>query len=358
MNHACRQLTLLFFLCLAAIGCAAEKTAALATPTPIPTPVVPRKPVYEVVRGDVVEEMQFSGRVVPVVEQALAFEREGRVGQLYVAEGEQVAAGDLLADLEQVAHLIRQQEEQQLAVRRARLHKEIAALRLEAFRLTAEGETADYEQQVGILERQVELADIALQEAELTLEDLGAGVASAQLAAPLDGVVHTLSLQEGQQVAAFEPVAVVADMGALEVSAGLTSGELALLEEGMPVLLEPARGPGSAFTGTVRRLPYAAGGGSVELGGSDDAVRISLAAPAAEVDLAPGDRVRATVVLAESADTLWLPPQAIRSFGGRNFVIVQEGEGQQRVDVSLGIQGDGRVEVLSGLSAGQRVVGP
>ena len=126
----------------------------------------------------------------------------------------------------------------------------------------------------------------------------------------------------------------------------------------MPVLLERARGPGESFAGTIRRLPFVSGGGSGEISGDDESVRISLSAPAATLNLEPDDRVRATVVLAESADTLWLPPPAIRAFGGRHFVIVQVGEQQQRVDVTLGIEGDGRVEVRSGLEAGQQVVGP
>lgn len=50
-------------------------------------------------------------------------------------------------------------------------------------------------------------------------------------------------------------------------------------------------------------------------------------------------------------------PQAIRTFEGRKFVVVRDGEVEQRVDVKLGLQNQDRVEVAEGLTEGQIVVG-
>ena len=55
---------------------------------------------------------------------------------------------------------------------------------------------------------------------------------------------------------------------------------------------------------------------------------------------------------------LWLPQSAIRQFSGRNFIVVQNEGVQQRVDVRLGLEGDGRVEILEGAEEGQTVIGP
>jgi len=55
---------------------------------------------------------------------------------------------------------------------------------------------------------------------------------------------------------------------------------------------------------------------------------------------------------------LWLPPQAIREFGGRKFVVLQEGDVQRRVDVKVGVVSDDRVEIITGLNEGQVVVSP
>ena len=71
-----------------------------------------------------------------------------------------------------------------------------------------------------------------------------------------------------------------------------------------------------------------------------------------------GDLVNVTVVLQRKDGGLWLPPQAIRKFSGRNFVVVLKDGVQQRVDVMLGIEGNERVEILEGLNEGDVVIGP
>jgi multidrug efflux pump subunit AcrA (membrane-fusion protein) len=65
-----------------------------------------------------------------------------------------------------------------------------------------------------------------------------------------------------------------------------------------------------------------------------------------------------TVVIAQKTGILWLPPQAVRTYDGRKFVVIQAGEGQRRVDVKLGIQSDDRVEIVEGLEVGQIVISP
>ncbi|UCC61429.1 MAG: secretion protein HlyD, partial [Anaerolineae bacterium] len=59
----------------------------------------------------------------------------------------------------------------------------------------------------------------------------------------------------------------------------------------------------------------------------------------------------------EKDDVLWLPPAAIRTFQGREFVIVQEADRQRRADVQIGIESQDRVEILEGLEEDQIVVG-
>ncbi len=55
---------------------------------------------------------------------------------------------------------------------------------------------------------------------------------------------------------------------------------------------------------------------------------------------------------------MWLPPDAIRSAGGRTFVIVNSDNGPERVDIELGLQTRDMIEIVSGLTEGQVVVGP
>lgn len=71
-----------------------------ATPTPIPTPVVPDKPTYTIQRGEVALTLEFTGRISPVSEEELIFRTSGYVDEVYVERDDWVKAGDLLAELE------------------------------------------------------------------------------------------------------------------------------------------------------------------------------------------------------------------------------------------------------------------
>jgi len=88
----------------------------------------------------------------------------------------------------------------------------------------------------------------------------------------------------------------------------------------------------------------------------DRLTRIDLAGETTALEL--GELATLTIILEERENVLWLPPAPLRTFQGRNFVVVQDGDVQRRVDVRLGIQSDERVEILEGVSEGQIVVGP
>lgn len=326
------------------------------TPTPMPTPVVPVNPTYRVQRGEVVLQLQFTARVSPAVEQELFFRTNGRVRNAYVKRGDSVSAGQTLADLEVLDDLERRLLMDQLGLRRAQVVVEIAKETLEMTK--AQPWTSRKEYEVAIKEYEVELAEIALEEASVAMEDLEDAIADAQIVSPLDGQVLSITLAEGRAVTAYETVAVVADMRELEVNAELGSQQMQSLAEGMSVVVSLVSQPGLEVEGYVRQLPYPYGGGSKEVQGGDNYTHVELNIPESGAAFELSDLVRVTVVLERKEDVLWIPLQVVRTFEGRKFVVVQDGEVQRRVDVKLGIQGEDRVEVQEGLSEGQVVVGP
>jgi len=154
-------------------------------------------------------------------------------------------------------------------------------------------------------------------------------------------------------------VVTVADPNTLEISAELQSDDMQELAEGMPATMVLVSRPGEIFEGAIRKLPYpyGSGGGSDKVEEEDKTTRMSVEGGILESGIELGDLMRVTVVLEEKPGVLWLPPQAVRTFEGRNFVVVQDGEAQRRVDVKLGIKSDDRVEILEGLKDGQVIVG-
>ena len=95
------------------------------TPTPLPTPVIPDKPVYEVKRGEVVNSVDFLCRVAPVREVQLFFKMDGRVAKVYVEKGAAVKEGDVLAELE-VKDILNQADQARVDLEKAQLALEQA----------------------------------------------------------------------------------------------------------------------------------------------------------------------------------------------------------------------------------------
>lgn len=357
------------------------------TPTPIPTAVVPIKPTYTVQRGELVSQLEFSGRVSPEVEEDLFFRTDGRVRTVLAKRNEMVVEGQILAELE-IDGLERELESTQLELERsqvrldqaqdehdyqvevAQTNLEIAQLRLQSMQSGAAPDLTS----IAIQQKEVELAELAMARlaegvdpllvsdvtrAELAVTKLMAEIAEAQIIAPFDGQLLSISLTPGQSINAYAPVSTIADITNLEVRADLVSNQMDKLSEEMVAEIFMTSRPGVTLSGAVRQLPYpyGSGGRGQTVEDMDKSTRISIDASPEEAGFELGDLVRVTVELERKADVLWLPPQALRIFDGRRFAVLQDGDVQRRVDVTVGIETPERVEIEDGLEEGQTVVG-
>ena len=365
-----RRITLLILLLLlamlAAVSCSTSTEAPTEpTPTPLPTAV---KPTFTVERGEITIRSDLAGRVVPVNSKPAAFGIDGKIGNVYVQAGDKVEEGQLLADLDSLKDLETEwakvsseaKYEETVSnntIERAEINLQIAQLTLES--LKARGANAADIQIAELQERlaQMDLDEIkanpVLHQASARAAELASAMADAQLKSPVAGYVVEAP-KPGQAFKAGAAAFQIGDVSQLEIGALATEDVLQQLIEGMPVsVVFEGTGNKEKFAGTIRQLPYPYGTGS----GSDE-VRVVLDVTPGQGDYQLGDRVLISAVLQDKSDILILPPQAIRNIGGRTFVVVQDASGQRRVDVTLGLQVHDKVEILSGLSEGQVVVGP
>ncbi|MEZ4657895.1 MAG: efflux RND transporter periplasmic adaptor subunit [Caldilineaceae bacterium] len=366
-----------------------EQTAAGedATPTPIPTAIVPTKPTYTVKKGEIIDELEFSGRITAVDEEDLFFRTSGRVRNLFFKRDALVKEGDVIADLE-IDDLERELISVQLELERAQvvLDKAKTALDFSQREAQANVEIAEIQlaqlqrasppnrEDIAIQQKRVELAQMEVERlsagvdpllvndvrrAELQVQKLEAAIKDAQITAPFDGQLMSISLVAGQAADAYKPVAVIADISSLEVSADLISSQLEGVAEGMRAEVTLVSRPGVILEGEIRRLPFPFGSGSsgTTVEDLDKSTRVSLTESAAEAGYEEGDLVRVKVELERKDDVLWLPPQALRNFDGRMFAVIKDGEAQRRVDVTVGIQTAEKVEIEEGLEEGQVVIG-
>ena len=118
-------MSLIFILgaCAAAPEEGSPSGQSAATSTPAPVPPVAERPTVTVQRGDVVDEISFTGQWLPRDQQDLSFEIGGNLRSVTVQRGDSITAGQLLADY-QINEL-----EDQLTT--ALLNLETAQLRLD-----------------------------------------------------------------------------------------------------------------------------------------------------------------------------------------------------------------------------------
>jgi multidrug efflux pump subunit AcrA (membrane-fusion protein) len=312
-------------------------------PTPYPTPVIPLKPNYTVQKGEVTRVLNFVGRVDPVAREDLFFKTGGRVNKVYVNANDVVKKGQLLAELDTGSS--------SFDIQRAQINLDNAQLNLQLAKIQNPSPSMEYPIIIALKENEVKLAQLAL-------DQLNASVADATIVAPIDGTLISMTLTEGTTVDAFSPIMVIANMDNLEVTAELTTDQMSQVAEGMPVTATPVGRPGDTLTGSITSLPYPYGTGGSATDQTNNVATITISTNLIKDGYSLGDLLQVTAVLEKKDNALWLPPAAIRTFQGRQFVVVQTGDGQTQVDVKLGIQSVDRVEILDGLTEGQVVMAP
>ncbi|GAB4112929.1 MAG: efflux RND transporter periplasmic adaptor subunit [Roseiflexaceae bacterium] len=218
--------------------------------------------------------------------------------------------------------------------------------------------------------RQVERAQLALEEAnriqgsgdlektlataQLEKERIEAQIAAGKLIAPFDGTIGQVANRPGDGIEAYRAVVTIFDDTERELLVdSVTSQDATKIGVGTEVSIIFSRHPGQTFNGIVTKLPTTATSSATTID-QDRAYHIDYTA---DVELDIGDLGRITIIIDREESALWLPPQAVRAFEGRRFVVVKDGDRQRRQDVRVGITSDERVEIREGVQEGDIIVG-
>ncbi|HTX90648.1 MAG TPA: efflux RND transporter periplasmic adaptor subunit [Anaerolineales bacterium] len=338
-------------------GCGS--TSSLVTPTPYPTA---ERKSYTVARGDIVINVELFGQVQPRTLKTVYFQMDGHVGDVFVQVNDHVKKGDLLANLVELNDLLISATSTQDAIQRAEDNLKIAQLTLEKYKATG---ASPYDIQIQALN--IDLAQLDYNEALVKygidpkspdpFGQLQAQVDKARVYAPLDGIIIS-GVNPGRSVTDTTPAFAIGDGTQMEIVANVDASkaddEFKSMYEGMPVTVLPNDKPDLKWTGKITQLPSPYGTGDQ----NDKTVHITLDTAPATSDFKSGDTVTVDVQLANKIGILWLPPDAIRTVGGRTFVIINGDNGPKRVDVEIGLKTTDKIEIISGLTEGQVVVGP
>ena len=193
-----------------------------------------------------------------------------------------------------------------------------------------------------ISEQDWDTAVTGLRVAEANLEGARRSV---DLVSPIAGVVTDLLLTRGSMPEPGDPIARVADLSRVQVVLQVSPDQAREL-----ALRQPATVPAHGLVGSVS-------GVALQADPESRLLEVELTFPgsgSAEADRAvPGTLVAAQVEVGRRARALLVPRGALRD--GVAWVVDAEGVAHRR-EVTTGLEGEGQVEILGGLAAGEQVV--
>ena len=349
--------------------------------------------VVTVTTGPIQHSLVFSSRVASVARTDLASTLTVRVEKVLVREGDTVKAGQLLvmlddddlrAQLQQAqaaqgtadARLKSQFElsgpvaTQGLAQSRVNMEYALSDLarnqslhakgfigdaKLQDVERAAASARATYQQAAaqatantrGGAEAQATQARV--REAQGAVQVVRAKLEQTSITAPADGRVIARSVEVGDVAQAGKKLLTLAITGETRLIAQIDEKNLRFVKEGMRAVASADAFPDVKFDA---ELIYLAPSVDVTRG----TVEARLRVPKPPTILRDDMTVSAEVVVAQKQSALSIPGSALREAGERKYVLMVRAGTAQEQDVKIGVQSLQRVEIASGLNAGDEVI--
>ncbi len=301
--------------------------APAATPSAVSVETAPVRTDTAIVEAQAVGSLRANESVMIRPEIA------GRIARIEFAEGERVAKGARLVALD--ADELKAQFEQ------ARADAELARLNFERARQLLPKKV--------ITQQDYDQAAARLIEAEARQALAKARLEKTVLRAPFDGTLGLRRVSPGDYVEAGHDIVNLESIDPVKLDFQLPERYAGDMREGQRVKAAVDAFPQETFSGEV----YAV---SPSLDSATRTFMLRARIPNPRGRLKPGMFARASVVLGERANALWVPEQAIVPRGREQFVFrVVEGRAAL-TKVETGQRRVGEVEISSGLGAGETVV--
>ncbi len=265
-------------------------------------------------------------------------EVSGRIAKLGLADGQRVAKGQLLLQLDDTLQLAQ--------LKQAEASAQIARTNLQRSReLLAQGFISP-----SAVDQNAAALDVA--EAQVTLAR--AQLARMKVFAPFDATAGIVKVNVGDYVKDGADIVNLEDLRTLVVDFALPERYITRVRTGQTVDVTLDAVPGQRFKGRVLALDSV-----VDANGRALQVRARVDNPGGV--LRPGLFARARVVFASRDGAVVVPEEALVPMGGKQYLfkLVATPDGKkiaQRLEAKLGLRLEGQVEVLEGLAAGDQVV--
>lgn len=309
-----------------------------------------------------------TGTIEPVTSVTVGTQVSGIVSKLYVDYNSVVKKGQVIAELDKT-NLLSQlaTAKTQLATAQSQLNYQTANYKRYQT-LFQKGLVAadDYDNAKLSYRQAVEQVASAKEEVQRAHTNLG----YATITSPIDGVVLSKSVEEGQTVAASfstpELFTIAQDLTNMQVVADVDEADIGDVKEGERVSFTVDAYPDDTFEGTVKQVRQ-------EATTTNNVVtyEVVISAPNADLKLKPGLTANVTIYTAERKGVLAVPSKALRFTptketvgkmkivdvqGAKNKVWTIEGNSIVAHKVNIGMADGTNTQIIGGVQAGIKVV--
>ncbi len=322
----------------------------------------------EVKVGDITNSVTATGTIEPVTSVTVGTQVSGKVAHLYVDYNSVVKKGQVIAELDKTNLM------SELASAKANLSSAQSNLSYQQSHfnryqiLFNKGliSANDYEQ----TRLSYEQAQQQVRTARESVNKAATNLGYATITSPIDGVVLSKSVEEGQTVAASfntpELFTIAQDLTNMQVIADIDEADIGEVKEGQRVTFTVDAYPDDVFSGVVKQVRQEATTESNVV-----TYQVVISAPNANLKLKPGLTANVTIFTKEVKNVLSVPSKALKFTP--NEKMLTDGQSIQDVPapnkvwtledgvfkahkVEVGLTNGITTEITSGLKAGQKVV--
>jgi RND family efflux transporter MFP subunit len=313
------------------------------------------------IRHEVTEYVTVVGNLIGNATVDIVPRVAGRLDSITAKLGDRVSRGQQIAkiedrELQQQVKQVEQnvlvnnatvtQRESDLQLRKTTLdrQKELLSRGL-ATRQTIEDAEAAHNSAVAA----VELAKAQLGQTQARLDELKITLSNTNIVSPVDGFIGRRNLDQGAFAGANTAIVSVVDIATVRLISNLVEKDFKRVNAGVTALIEVDAFPGEQFTGTVSRVAPV----------FDSATRtasMEIEVPNPGYRLKPGMFARVKLTVEVRPDALTVPRNAVVDSEGQRGVFLVDGQSAKFQPVTTGLQDNERIEILSGLTEGTRVI--
>ena len=263
----------------------------------------------QAVRGDVSEAVTATGTIEPVTQVEVGTQVSGIIDKLYADYNSIVTKGQLIAEMDKVT---------------LQAELESAQAQLASSKTEYEYQTKNYARTKTLHEKQLvsdaeydqafylyETARNAYEQSQAAMVKVKRNLGYATITSPIDGVVISRAVEEGQTVAAgFETptlFTIANDLTQMQVVADVDEADIGQVADGQRVQFSVDAYPDDTFEGTVLQVRLEATTESNVV-----TYEVVIDAPNPDLKLKPGLTANVTIFTLEKDDATAVPTKALR----------------------------------------------